>query len=100
MRNLSMVSNNEVSPNTFDYDFSTLCADQVEKVKKRLTSVNKSFLKEYKLALNVINSAKANEARQPLLLELETLLHDQVSKSEIFYTETLNKIQRAILNAL
>lgn len=83
-----------------EYDFSTLCADQLEKLKKRLESVNKSFIKEYKLALNVINSSSANDRRGEIFSEVETLLHDQVKKSEIFYTETLNKVQRALTQHL
>lgn len=83
-----------------EYDFSTLCADQLEKLKKRLESLNKSFIKEYKLAFNVINSSTANEHRSDIFMEIEVLLHDQVKKSEIFYTETLNKVQRALTQHL
>lgn len=79
-----------------DYDFSTLCNDQLEKLRKRLISLNKSYVKEYKLSLNVINNANANEHRSEVMTEIENLLSDQVNKSEIFYTETLNKIQRSL----
>jgi hypothetical protein len=79
-----------------DFDFSGLCGDQLEKLNKRLISLNKSFVKEYKLALNVINNAKQNERRNEILTEIEDLLRDQIGKSEIFYNETLNKIQRVL----
>lgn len=79
-----------------DYDFSGLCSDQLEKLAKRLASLNKSFIKEYKLAMNVINSHEANEHRGEIFIEIEDLLRDQVGKSEIFYTETLNKVQRVL----
>lgn len=79
-----------------DYDFSGLCNDQLFKLSKRLQSLNKSFVKEYKLALNVINNAKANDHRSEIFVEIEDLLRDQVGKSEMFYTETLNKIQRVL----
>lgn len=79
-----------------DYDFSGLCNDQLFKLSKRLQSLNKSFVKEYKLALNVINNAKANDHRSEIFVEIEDLLRDQVGKSEVFYTETLNKIQRVL----
>lgn len=83
-----------------DYDFSGLCADQLEKLKKRLESLNKSFIKEYKLALNVINNPVANEKHGEIFVEVEDFLRDQVSKCEIFYTETLNKVQRALAKHL
>ena len=79
-----------------DYDFSGLCADQLEKLKKRLEALNKSFVKEYKFALNIINNPVANEHRSETFIEVEDLLRDQVGKCEIFYTETLNKVQRAL----
>lgn len=79
-----------------DYDFSGLCSDQLEKLTKRLQSLNKAFVKEYKLALNVINNPKANEKRSETMIEIEDLLRDQIGKTEIFYTETLNKVQRSL----
>lgn len=79
-----------------DYDFSVLCQDQLEKLNKRLSSLHKSFVKEYKMALNVINHSKTNENRSEILVEIEDALRDQLGKSEIFYTETLNKVQRAL----
>lgn len=79
-----------------DYDFSGLCLDQLDKLKKRLQSFNKAIVKEYKMALNIINNAKANEHRSETFAEIEDLLRDQMGKCEIFYTETMNKIQRAL----
>lgn len=83
-----------------DYDFSGLCADQLEKLKKRLEALNKSFVKEYKFALNVINHPVTNEKRGEIFVEVEDLLRDQIGKSEIFYTETLNKVQRSLAKHL
>lgn len=83
-----------------DFDFSGLCADQLDKLKKRLQSLNKSFVKEYKLALNVINNPSANEHRNETFLQVEDFLRDQVGKCEIFYTETFNKIQRELAKYL
>lgn len=79
-----------------DYDFSGLCADQLEKLGKRLQSLNKSFIKEYKIGLNVINSAQANEHRGETITEVEDHFRDVCGKVEIFYTEALNKIQRSL----
>lgn len=79
-----------------DYDFSGLCADQLFKLEKRLTSLNKTFVKEYKLALNVINSKETNDNRGEIITEVEDSLRDVVGKSQVFYTEALNKVQRAL----
>lgn len=79
-----------------DYDFSVLCADQLEKLSKRLDSLHKQFIKDYEMALNVINNPIDNEHRTEKVIELEDLLRDQGKKTEIFYTETLNKIQKTL----
>jgi hypothetical protein len=79
-----------------DYDFSGLCADQIFKLAKRLTSLNKSFVKEYTMALNVINDSDTNDNRNEIMIEVENLLRDQIGKCETFYTETLNKVQRVL----
>jgi uncharacterized protein YktB (UPF0637 family) len=79
-----------------DYDFSGLCADQIEKMRKRLESVNKSFVKEYTIGMNVINHDESNEHRGEIMVEVEDQLRDVVKKCEIFYTEALNKVQRSL----
>lgn len=79
-----------------EYDFSGLCLDQLEKLTKRLESLNKSFIKEYEMALNVINNSVSNEHRSETMIEIEDLLRDQIRNSEIFYTETLNKVQKSL----
>jgi hypothetical protein len=83
-----------------DYDFSGLCADQLEKLRKRLESLNKSFIKEYKIGLNVINSPNQNEHRGEVLVGVEDHLRDVVGKCEIFYTEAMNKVQRELVKFL
>ena len=79
-----------------DYDFAGLCADQLEKLDKKLESLNKAFVKDYKFSLNIINDPVSNDNRGAIIQEIEDLLRDQVSKSSILYTETLNKVQRVL----
>jgi uncharacterized protein YejL (UPF0352 family) len=83
-----------------DYDFSTLCADQIEKLQKKLISINKSFMYEYKLSLNVINNRIANDHRGEIANEVEDLLSDQVTKCCVQYMETLRKVQSALARHL
>lgn len=79
-----------------DYDFHGICADQIEKLRKRLGSLNKKFVQEYELALNVINDETSNEHRGEIFVEVEDALRDVVSKCEIFYTEAMNKVVRSL----
>jgi hypothetical protein len=79
-----------------DYDFSVLCRDQLDRLNKRLESTHKSFVKEYKLALGVINNSNVNSHWDEIVTEVNNLLSDQVNKCEITYTETFNKVQRVL----
>lgn len=76
-----------------DYDFSGLCADQLFKLEKRLTALNKAYKKEYELALNVINNPQQYENRGDIMLAIDDQLRDVVSKCQIFYVEAMNKVQ-------
>lgn len=82
-----------------EFDFSGLCADQLEKLVKRLQALNKSFVKEYTLALTVIYNP-AGKDRNDVIVEIEDILRDQITKNEILYTESLNKVQRALAKHL
>lgn len=78
------------------YDFAGMCSDQLFNLEKKLKSINKAFVKEYKLAMNVINDSNANEHRGETFQEIEDILRDQIAKSVILYTESLNKVQRVL----
>lgn len=79
-----------------DYDFSSLCEEQLEKLQKRLTGLNKSFIKEYKIVLNVINNETEREHRSETVVEIEDILRDLYGKCDIFYTQAMGKIQSAL----
>jgi hypothetical protein len=79
-----------------EYDFSGLCADQIEKIDKRLESLRKSFIKEYMIALNIINCSKANDNREEIKVQINDILFDTANKSFIFYTECMNKVQKLL----
>lgn len=83
-----------------DYNFSDLCADQIEKLDKRLASLKKTMIKEYAIALNVINSPTANDQRGAIKTEIEDILNDVANKASIFYTEALNKVQKVLTKHL
>jgi hypothetical protein len=83
-----------------DYDFSGLCADQIAIIEKRLESMAKKFVKEYHVALNVINNSVVNEMRAEVAQEVEDVLRDTCNKSVIFFTECMNKVQRSLTKHL
>jgi aspartate/glutamate racemase len=83
-----------------EYDFSTLCVGQLEKLRKKLDSSNKAFIKEYEMALDVINNPEQHEHRGEIIIGVEDELRDVANKCEIFYTETMNKVQRELAKFL
>jgi hypothetical protein len=76
-----------------DYDFSFICSDQLEKLDKRLYALKKTFIKEYIIALNVINNPDQNDHRNELKQEIDILLSDCAQKCSISFKQTFNKIQ-------
>lgn len=83
-----------------EYDFSSLCVDQLKIVKKKLELANKRFIKEYEFALNVINNQVQSEHRGEIMTDAESHLREVVDKCDIFYTETLKKVQRELAKFL
>lgn len=79
-----------------DYDFSVLCNDQLEKVSKRLETLYKNFIKDYTMTLGVINNQAVNEKMGEILLGCCDIFRDQIKKDEIFWLETMNKVQRVL----
>lgn len=76
-----------------DYDFSGLCGDQLDKLQRRLESLSKAFMKEYVLALNVINNNNVMEHKAEIFIAIENVLHDQAEEAAIRYSRTLNVVQ-------
>lgn len=79
-----------------NYDFSKLCANQLEMLEKRLKSLKKKSLSEYETALSVINNYNANQKSVEIEQEIDDLLNDTINRTNAIYTECLNKIQRVI----
>ena len=76
-----------------EYDFSNLCDDQLEKLLKKLESLQKANIKDYKLALTVINDLETNEKLSEILVESLDLFSDVNKQICSLYANTLNKIQ-------
>ena len=84
-----------------NYDFSILCNEQREKLSKRLESLNKSYLKEYLIALNVINvSQDTAQDRNVLYLQARDILENQVSRCEVIYQKAFCEIMELLANGL
>lgn len=83
-----------------DYDFSQLCADQIEKLVKRLESLKKSYLKEYMVALRVVNHANVNDNIETISVQVDDLFRDEIRKSNILWIECMNKVQRLLIENL
>jgi hypothetical protein len=79
-----------------DYDFGGLCCDQLDKLEKRLESLRKAYLKEYRMSLNIINSTKAHEKREQIMIEIDDVLRDEINKSNVTWTRRMNEVQNIL----
>jgi hypothetical protein len=79
-----------------EYDFSGLCADQLFILEKRLESFKKACLKEYVMALNVVNNPDEQEHRGETKVELDDIFNDASKRAQLVYTEAMNKVQRVL----
>jgi hypothetical protein len=79
-----------------EYDFQTLFNDQLDKLDKKLTSFNKSIVKEYKIALNVINSKNEQENRNENFDKIQILLSDALCKSHGSYNKIFDNIEEIL----
>ena len=75
-----------------DYDFSGLCDGQLIRIEKRLESLKKAFISEYKVALGIINNQKANENRNEIMYDVETLFNNALDVTRSTFTVTMNKV--------
>ena len=83
-----------------DHDFNPLCRDQLFLLEKKLNALHKSFVKDYNMAIHLINNPNLNKNMDDVRVEISDMLDDQLNTCVIFYTETFAKIQRALLRYL
>lgn len=79
-----------------DYDFSQIFSDEIFLLGKRLTSVNKVFMKDYKFALNVINHEETEEHRKEIELAVEDLLNVAAVKAKTAYRAAFEEVQKKL----
>ena len=75
-----------------EYDFYGLCDDQGEKLKKRLTSLQKAFLQEYMKGLNLINNEQANDNREAIHCALNAALSSAFEKADIAFVACKHQV--------
>lgn len=79
-----------------EYDFSGLCADQLFILEKKLESFKKACLKEYVMALNVVNNSDEQEHRGETKVELDDIFNDTSNRCQVIYTEAMNRAQKIL----
>lgn len=96
----SNAANRIYKESVMDYDFSGLCSDQIEKLEKRLESLQKSFIREYKISLNVINCPTSNSNRGEIMFDVESIFHDTAISVKSIYASSMNKIMAVLTRDL
>lgn len=83
-----------------EYNFQGLCGDQLEKIEKRLESAKKSFMKEYDVTLNVIETQYQKNHREEKRQDLITLFDDTKKALIAIYAKHLNCVMQVLARDL
>jgi len=79
-----------------DFDFSTMCDDQLTELLKKLNSAHKKFMKEYKMGLGVINHSETNENLSEIMLKVEDIFNDNLKSVCVSYINAFNLIKKEL----
>jgi uncharacterized protein YktB (UPF0637 family) len=82
------------------YNFSGLSGDQLDKFEKRLASIKKAFMKEYLIALHVIDDKKMNDEQQDIKQRLDDMFNDANKKCLNSYKGLMNNVDDFLINSL
>lgn len=83
-----------------EYNFTTLATDNLEKLETRFTKLSKLILKEYYLALEVINNRKVNDHFDEIEIQLLDIFHDAVHQSLSVWSTALKQVEIILDNHL
>jgi len=82
------------------FNFSGMTCDQLEKMNRKLESFKREFINQYNIVLNVINDENLAEKIDQINTELENAFNDEIKKSNIAWTQHMNRVQGILWKSL
>ena len=83
-----------------EYNFSGISVNTLADIEKKLRKIKSNVLDDISNFIRILNDTKITETSGELAAVISDLFNDQIAKTEIQFTETLNKVQRALAQYL
>lgn len=83
-----------------EYNFSSISVDAIDSVEKKLAKVATVVLTDINNFINVLNKKQVVDKKGELNTVISDIFRDQIKKTAIEFTETMNKVQRALAQYL
>ncbi len=85
---------------TMEYNFSSISVDAIEGVEKKLTKVCATVISDINNFINVLNNKQVVDKKGELNTVIGDIFRDQIKSTQLQFTETMNKVQRALAQYL
>ncbi len=79
-----------------EYNFSRISCDAIVGIEKKLEKVCDSVVDDINNFVHVLNNSAINERSGEMNTVIRDLMRDQVTATVLQFTETMNKVQRAL----
>ncbi len=79
-----------------EYNFSSISVDAIEDVEKKLAKVANSVLTDINNFINMLNKKQVVDKKGELNTVIGDIFRDQIKVTTLQFTETMNKVQRAL----
>lgn len=83
-----------------EYNFSSISVDAIVDVEKKLQKVCENVLGDINNFIHVLNDDKIKERSGEMNTVIRDIMRDQIKVSALQFTETMNKVQRALAQYL
>lgn len=83
-----------------EYNFSSISVDAIADVEKKLQKVCTNVIDDINNFIHVLNDKQITERRGEMNTVILDIMRDQIKVSALQFTETMNKVQRALAQYL
>jgi hypothetical protein len=83
-----------------EYNFSSISVETIAAVEKKLINICKNMVDDINNFIHVLNNQKISERSGEMNTVIHDILRDQIRVSVLQFTETMNKVQRALAQYL
>lgn len=83
-----------------EYNFSSISVDAINDVEKKLAKVCVNVISDINNFIHVLNKKQIVDKKGEINTVISDIFRDQIKKTALEFTETMNKVQRALAQYL